>query len=334
MLCLCLPKMAGKDHKFCNSLLKINNLKIQIRSEGIPLKIISKENKPFLVAEVGLNHNKDVDFAKKLVIEAKNSGADAVKFQSYTTEKFIYKKAPKIKNLFQIFQKYELSFEEHRQIFDFAKKNQVHFFSTPLSLDWVDRLRELNVCAYKVASGDLNCYSLLEKIIEKANAKPKKPIIVSTGASKFSDIEKTVSFFKKKQYSNIALLHCVSMYPTPIEKTNLYRMKKIEEYFHFLTGFSDHSKGYQASAYAVLMGACIIEKHFTIDKNLEGPDHGMSLGPQEFSELRKQIDIAFEIRNSFREDSWPDETLNDYYGKRSLYWVNGQEIAMRPMREE
>ena len=235
--------------------------------------------------------------------------------------------------LFQTFKAYELSFEEHREIFEFARENQIYFFSTPLTLDWIDILENLDVCAYKVASGDLNCYPLLEKITDRVGLDGVKPVIVSTGAAKFSDIQKTVKFFQEKKYSNLLLLHCVSLYPTPIEKINLYRMKKIEGKFRFPIGFSDHSEGYIASAYAVLLGACLIEKHFTLDKKLDGPDHKMSLEPEELSELREQIDIAFKIRNSFQEDSWDEEMANDYFGKRSLYRIEGKEIPMRPRWE-
>ena len=268
-----------------------------------------------------------------MILEAKSAGADAIKLQSYTTEKFIYSQAPGMKPFFQTFKKYELSFEEHREIFAFARENQIYFFSTPLTLDWIDFLENLDVCAYKVASGDLNCYPLLKKIIDRVGLEGVKPVIISTGAAKFSDIQKTVEFFREKKYLNLVLLHCVSLYPTSIEKINLYRMKKIEEKFQFFTGFSDHSEGYLASAYAVLLGACLIEKHFTLDKGLNGPDHKMSLEPKEFSELRRQIDIAFEIRTSSQEDSWDEEMANDYYGKRSLYRIKGEEIPMRPMRE-
>ena len=292
-------------------------------------RVISKNNKPFLIAEIGLNHNKNLDIAKKLIQQAAESGADAVKFQSYTTEKFIYKDAPKINDLFNIFKKYELSFEEHKILKEFADQNKIFFFSTPLSLDWVDLLERLNVFGYKIASGDLNCYSLLKKVIQK-----QKIVIISTGAATLSNIQDTVNFFKKyspqKNCENLILLHCVSLYPTPLEKANLYRMHTLEEKFKVLSGFSDHTQGITAASYASFLGATVIEKHFTLDKNMEGPDHILSATPEELAGLRKQIDLAFEMRKNFQEDAWPEEMKSDYFGKRSVYNINGEEIEMRP----
>ena len=175
----------------------------------------------------------------------------------------------------------------------------------------------------------MNCYSLLKKVIQK-----QKIVIISTGAATLSNIQDTVNFFKKynpqKNYENLILLHCVSLYPTPPEKANLYRMHTLEEKFRVLSGFSDHTQGITAASYASFLGATVIEKHFTLDKNMEGPDHILSATPEELACLRKQIDLAFEMRKNFQEDSWPEEMKSDYFGKRSVYKINGEEIEMRP----
>ena len=291
-------------------------------------KAISSACKPFLVAEIGLNHNGNLHIAKELITAAKDSGADAVKFQSYTTEKFINRVAPRAENLFHIFKQYELSFSEHVVLKEFADSNNILFFSTPLSLDWVDLLDTLEVCAYKVASGDLNNIRLLEKIVKK-----NKPVFISTGAAYFSDIKKSISFFRAQTFAHLVVLHCVSLYPTPMEKINLHRMLAIEQQFDVIPGFSDHTLGTRASEYASCMGACMIEKHFTMDKNLPGPDHHLSVMPEELAKIRENIDTAFEVRKQHQRDSWSEEFEADYWGKRSLYKIDGEIIPMRPRQE-
>ncbi len=296
---------------------------------GLPsVKKISSACKPFLVAEIGLNHNRDVYIAKELIAAAKDSGADAVKFQSYTTEKFINKVAPRAESLFHIFKQYELSFAEHSVLKEFADSKDILFFSTPLSLDWVNLLEKLEVCAYKVASGDLNNIRLLKKIVKK-----NKPILISTGAAYFSDIKKNISFFKTQKFYCLVVLHCVSLYPTPMEKINLKRMLQIERQFDVMSGFSDHTLGLRASEYASCMGACVIEKHFTMDKELPGPDHHLSVIPDELAEIREKIDAAFETRRQHQSDSWSEEFAADYFGKRSLYNMDDEVIPMRPRQE-
>ncbi len=291
-------------------------------------RIISTHSRPFLVAEIGLNHNKDIQLAKKMIYSAKRSGADAVKFQSYATDKFIQRNAPNAKGLFNIFHQYELNYDQHLELKEFCNQEDILFFSTPLTLDWVENLEKINIPLYKIASGDLNNYWLLDKI-----ANCKKPIIISTGGAKFSDIRKSMNFLQKKNMQEIIILHCISIYPTPLSKINLNRMKKIEKEFKVLTGFSDHTENVQASVFASLLGASVIEKHFTLDKNLPGPDHKFSITPKEFSILREQSDIAFQIRLCQEEDSWPEEFANEYFGKRSLYKENGKWLPMRPRQK-
>ena len=303
---------------------------IVIEHPAPPLKRkISKKSRPFLVAEIGLNHNKDVPLAKELIHAAQESGADAVKFQSYTTEKFIYPKAPRMAGLFKTFKKYELNLSEHETLKEFSDSKNILFFSTPLSLDWVDLLEKLDVFGYKIASGDLNNTLLIKKVSSK-----KKPIFISTGAAKFSDIQSSVNFFKKKYFSDLVVMHCVSLYPTPLEKANLFRMRQIEEEFNVLTGFSDHTTKTTPAEYAVLLGGCVIEKHFTLNKKLAGPDHHLSATPKELASLRKKMDTAFQLRCISQKDSWQEEFAGDYFGKRSLYEVDGEIIPMRPRQEE
>ena len=290
---------------------------------------ISTDKKPFLVAEVGLNHNKDIVLAKETIAAFKEAGADAIKFQSYTTDEFIYKDAPHIKNLYNIFSRYELPLEEFTILKEYADSQNICLFSTPLSLDWVTKLDSLDCKIFKIASGDINNFQLIEKVISC-----KKPILFSTGASTTKNIDALLLFLKKNNFDNMALLHCVSLYPTPLEKTNLTRITFLQQKIQGLVGFSDHSNSYEASMLATLLGACVIEKHVTLDKTLEGPDHSISLTPKEFSILREKINIAFTIKKNFREDSLLEEFENDYFGKRSLYQINNTTKALRPRQKD
>ena len=174
----------------------------------------------------------------------------------------------------------------------------------------------------------MNNILFLNQIINK-----DKPIFISTGAASFSEIEKSVLFFKNHFFKDLIVLHCVSLYPTPWEKINLNRMIQIQKKFDVISGFSDHTIGTKASEYVSLLGGCVIEKHFTLDKNLPGPDHQLSVIPHELASIRKKIDVAFYMRKSSQKDSWLEEFTADYFGKRSLYKVDGKIIPMRPRQK-
>lgn len=289
---------------------------------------ITEKSTPFLVAEIGINHNKDISLAKEMITAAKESGANAVKFQSYTTEKFINPNIKEAESLFKVFQKYELSFKEHQILFEYAKKQNILCFSTPLSLDWIKKLERLQTPLYKIASGDLNNYQLLKEVI-----KTQKPIIVSTGNSTEKHIKQNYDFFKYHNFQQVAYLHCVSIYPTPIEKLHLKYIQKLKSHFSPIAGFSDHSSNVYAPAIAVGNGATIIEKHFTIDKSLKGPDHAISSTPKEFKKIRELINQAHIMLGDSKKIQHQEESIHDFWGKRSLYSINNTLIAMRPRQE-
>jgi len=288
-------------------------------------KIISKKHKPYLVAEIGLNHNNDLDLAKKMIDAAFQGGANAVKFQSYITKEFIHPDIKKVDELFRIFQKYQLSLEGHFVLSDFSKEIGIDFFSTPLSLSWVKFLYQLEVPFFKIASGDVNNFQLLEKVVQY-----DIPIIISLGAAHLYEIDKLQKYLLKNNKTNVLFNHCVSMYPTPMNKLNLEKISFLENRLNALIGFSDHTEGWLASFSAVISGAVAIEKHFTLDKNLDGPDHKMSSTPDELSMIRKKIDEAYEIRGSSKDFPNKEELESDYYGKRSLYQINNETLALRP----
>lgn len=288
--------------------------------------IISKEDPPFLVAEIGLNHNNDLEIGKKTIEAAAKSGAQAVKFQTYRTDHFISPDEPKAKFLYDIFLKYELNEKMHREFQQTAKDNGIVFFSTPLDSISVDLLISLNVPILKIASGDLVNSELLDKI-----AKTKLPIFLSTGASSLSEVIRALEFLKDRDVESLCLMHCVSLYPAPSETLNLNTINLYKDFTEGPLGFSDHSKGDLAAGIAVSMDASVIEKHFTLDKNLEGPDHGISADPNELQRLSNTIKEAYLMKGSRKKILHPKEEASYLFGRRSLYKSpKGEILSMRP----
>jgi N,N'-diacetyllegionaminate synthase len=245
-------------------------------------------NKIYYIAEIGLNHNGDIKLAKKMIKAAKASGADAVKFQSIKANKLV---SPNIfsdlidgygldgvKTVGDFWEKVSINKDFHIEISEYSQKLEIEFISTPFDFDSVDLLEEINIKKYKIASGDLTHYPLLEYISKK-----KKPVILSTGASTLEEIRNSIEQLKISGCEDLTLLHCISLYPTPPEKANLNAILKLKSHFKLPVGFSDHTIGYHVSIAAIAIGAQVIEKHFTTDKNLPGPDQSISASPEEFS---------------------------------------------------
>lgn len=253
------------------------------------------KNHVFVIAEAGVNHNGNIDIAKKLVDAAILAGADAIKFQTFKAENLVTKNAPKAKyqksntgggNQYNMLKKLELSMGEHIILKDYCEKRGIMFISTPFDFESVDLLEKIDIPLYKVSSGDLTNIPLL-KYISKLN----KPMIISTGMANLGEVEEVVEAVKESGNSKIILLHCTSNYPTDYEDVNLNAMITLKNAFKLPVGYSDHTVGTEVPIAAVAMGAEVIEKHFTLDKNMEGPDHKASLEPDE---LKNMIDS---IRN-------------------------------------
>ena len=248
-------------------------------------KKIGKGNPCFIIAEAGINHNGDLELAKRLVEEAKNAGADAIKFQTHLPEKEMLKdnfSGGHIgESLFDLLKKFELSKEDHIALRDYAKEKGIIFMSTPFSKEAADLLEEIGVPAYKIGSGEMTNQPLLRHIAEKG-----KPMILSTGMSTLEEIEETVNFVKGIN-DKIAILHCTSTYPTKYEDVNLKVIETLSQKFGIPIGLSDHSIGIYTALAAVAIGANIVEKHFTSDKELPGPDQKASINPAELKELVK-----------------------------------------------
>jgi N-acetylneuraminate synthase/N,N'-diacetyllegionaminate synthase len=251
-------------------------------------------NEPaFFIAEAGINHNGSVEVAKKLIDAAKDAGADAVKFQTYTAESLMSKntvvpKHVKLKEpLMDMLKKLELNEEEHREIAEYCSQKGIAFLSTPLYNEAVDLLDGLGVDSFKVASCDLDNLPLLKLIAEKG-----KPIILSTGMGTLGEVGEAVDTIHSTGNKNIVLLHCVANYPPKSEDVNLRAMETLRNAFKVPVGYSDHTVGINIPLAAVALGAAVIEKHFTLDKGMEGPDHAVSADP---SDLKNMISGAREI---------------------------------------
>ncbi len=258
--------------------IKIGNRKIGV---GYPA---------YIVAEIGINHNGDMKLAEKTIEEAKYSGADAVKFQNYNTEDFLIDKKIKYKYLSQgkiieetqydMFKRCEMSDEQVINLKRFCDKMNIDFHSTPTSFHGIDLLKKIGVKVLKNGSDFLTNLDLIRSM-----GLTKLPTVISTGMSTKQEIDDAVQAFKLTENKDLILLHCTSSYPTPVEDINLKMIETLSSSYNVAVGFSDHSEGVIASATSIAYGACWIEKHFTIDNNLPGPDHEFSCNPEKFKQL-------------------------------------------------
>ena len=252
--------------------------------------------KTIIIAEAGVNHNGDVILAKKLVDAALYAGADIIKFQSFKAEKITTKSAKKTpyqnkaigkeSNQYEMLKNLELSNKDIQVIYDYCKQLNIEFLSTAFDLESLDFLGDLELNRYKIPSGEITNTPLIRKI-----CKFNKPIIMSTGMATLGEIEVAISNIENEGISknNLNLLHCTSEYPAPLEDVNLSAMNTLAKAFKIKVGYSDHTEGISVAVAAAALGAEIIEKHLTLDKNMKGPDHKASLEPEEFKEMVSQI---------------------------------------------
>lgn len=235
------------------------------------------------MAEAGINHNGDMEIAKEMIETAAKCQVNAIKFQTLLPEElFSIKLNP---DWFELVKTWSFNKQQHLKLMKHAKKNQIEFFSTPVGTKTAKLLHEVNVNCIKIASGEMTNYDLVKTV-----AKMNLPLIISTGMSTFSEISKTVELINEEE-CEFALLHCNASYPSPIGDSNLNTIPYLQKTFNVPVGYSDHTLGNDVCVGAVAMGACIIEKHFTLDKEMSGPDHKISANPAEFADLVKRIRI-------------------------------------------
>ncbi len=297
-------------------------------------KFFERFNKSiYIIAEIGTNHNGDLSLAKQMVFEAAKTGVDAVKFQLYKAEKFISRTVPVFKRAkslgyktqFERFKALELNHDQMMELYKLSKECGLDFLCTPFDEDSVDFLEPL-VPAYKIASGDLINILLLRHVASK-----NKPVILSTGQAELEEIDRAIGVFPMDK---IVLLHCVSSYPTPDEETNLRSISFLmNRYDDVPVGYSDHTVGYLACIGAVALGACIVEKHFTLDKSQGFGDHSLSADPKDMQNLVKEIRRLEKMLGEVKKTCQPCEMESKRQLRRSLH-VNRALKAGTILKEE
>jgi len=269
----------------------------------------------FIIAEAGVNHNGKIDLAYKLIDEACQSGADAVKFQTFKTENLVSKGASKAdyqkkttnqsESQFKMLKNLELDFNAHKDLIDYCNNKDIMFLSTPFDHESIDLLNDLNLPIFKIPSGEITNLPYLRHIGSLG-----KEVILSTGMSTLKEIEDAlrVLILSGTSKENITILHANTMYPTPMEDVNLRAMQTIKEKFGVCVGYSDHTLGIEIDIAAVAMGASVIEKHFTLDKAMDGPDHKSSLNPEELTMMVNSIrNIEIALGSSIKKPSKSEE---------------------------
>jgi N,N'-diacetyllegionaminate synthase len=291
--------------------------------------------KTLIIAEAGVNHNGDIELAKKLIAAAADAGADYVKFQTFKAEKLASLAAKKAEyqnsnmkedqsdSQLDMLKKLELSLEDHCELIKYCKQKNIRFLSTAFDLDSIDLLKELGITIGKIPSGEITNYPYLVKM-----AHTFESIIMSTGMSTISDIREAfeVLTLNGKSKNDITILHCNTEYPTPMQDVNLLAMNAIKNEFKIEVGYSDHTLGIEVPIAAVALGARIIEKHFTLDKTMQGPDHKASLEPSELKDMVQAIRNIEKALGHTEKIVSTSEQKNKFIARKSI-------VAMIPIKK-
>jgi N,N'-diacetyllegionaminate synthase len=282
-------------------------------------------SKIFIIAEAGVNHNGSIELAKQMIDVAVKARADAIKFQTFKAEKLVTKSFPKAnyqirstdleESMFDMLKKLELNVDAHRDLIEYCKKRNIVFMSTAFDFDSIVLLHELGLNIFKVPSGEITNLVYLRKIGSLG-----KQVILSTGMTDLGEIEDALEVLIESgtPKENITILHCNTEYPTPFEDVNLLAMTTIKEAFKINIGYSDHTLGIEIPIAAAALGATVIEKHFTLDKNMPGPDHKASLEPHELESMVKAIrNIERAMGNGVKKTS-RSELKNKPFSRKSI----------------
>ncbi len=276
-----------------------------------------------VIAEIGVNHNGSLDMAIRMVDEARKCGADYVKFQTFIPEKLISKRAQKAdyqkrttdaeESQLEMIKKVTLPLEAFAVIKQHCDKTGISFMSTPFDDNSIDFLNDIGISTWKVPSGEVTNLPYLIKI-----AKTGKPIIMSTGMCTVYDIESAVTVLREHGAGDITLLHCTTEYPAPIEEVNLHAMETLRNLFHCNVGYSDHTEGIEVSIAAAALGATVIEKHFTLDRSMDGPDQKASTEPVDFARMIRSIRNIDLALGSFDKAVSQSEQKNMIAARKSI----------------
>lgn len=281
-------------------------------------------NKVCIIAEAGVNHNGSLSIAKQMVDVAVEAGVDIIKFQTFKTERLVTMNAKKAQyqkesyneegdTQFKMLKKLELSEDDFIELKQYCKNKNIMFLSTPFDLESIDFLNNLDIDIWKIPSGEITNYPYLVHI-----ARTKKKVILSTGMCTMEDIYDALKVLKEHGTSEITLLHCNTQYPTPMQDVNLLAIQTLRDTYQVDVGYSDHTLGIEVSIAAVALGATVIEKHFTLDKNMQGPDHRASLEPKELKAMVqgiRNIELALGIPMKMPTDS---ELSNRIVARKSI----------------
>lgn len=304
------------------------------------IEFARKATRPLVIAELSANHNGSIDRALATIKAAKQCGADAVKIQTYTADTmtidcdlpdFVIKGG--LWNGYKLYDLYKWAqtpYEWHKPLFEHAKKEGITLFSTPFDESAVDLLETLNTPAYKIASFELTDLPLIEYV-----AKTGKPMILSTGMASEQEIEEAITAARDSGCKELVLLHCISSYPTPMDQAHLLQISALAEKFNLPVGLSDHTLGTTASVAAVALGACVIEKHFTLSRSDKGPDSEFSLEPQELQRLCEEVKASWAALGSTGFSREKAEQGSKVF-RRSLYIVEdvkkGEKLTDKNLR--
>lgn len=280
----------------------------------------------FIIAEAGVNHNGSLSLAKKLVDAAADAKADAIKFQTFRAETLVTRSVEKVdyqkrnlpgdKDQYRMLKELELSFEEFAELKDYCDQKNILFLSTPFDEKSAKFLvKDLEMEYIKIPSGEVTNLPFLKQL-----AAFHKPLILSTGMSDLEEVERAVQFICRIN-KKLTLLHCTTSYPCPYDQVNLRAMQTLQETFNLPVGYSDHTMGMEVSLAALAMGASVIEKHFTLDRNMKGPDHGCSLEPNELKQLVSSVRNIEQSLGSVEKKPTPSEEVLKVKIRKSLVFI-------------
>lgn len=287
--------------------------------------------KTLIIAEAGVNHNGSLELAKRMADAAKAAGADIVKYQTAIPELVISTYAQKAEyqkeqtgeeeSQLEMVRKIHFDFEGHRELQAYCRSIGIEYLSTPFDLASIDFLESLDMPVFKIPSGEITNLPYLEKV-----AALHKPVILSTGMSELSEVGDALRILREGGAGEITVLHCNTEYPTPLKDANVRAMLDIREHFGTPVGYSDHTLGLAAPLAAVALGATVIEKHFTLDKNMDGPDHKASMDPEELTALVKAIRETEQVLGDGHKAVTDSERKNKAVARKSI-------VATRPIRK-
>jgi len=299
--------------------------------------LIGNNHPAYIIAEIGANFNGNLDQAKKLCLAAKEAGANCAKFQSFISEKIVSAKGFEKMNLkgvhgtwdksvSEVFKEVEFPREWHKEVKEYCDKIGIDFSTSPYDFEAVDLCEKLNLPFIKIGSGEITWLEMIDYVARK-----NMPIIMATGDASLAEIDEAINTIRNTNNQKLVLLQCITNYPSMIESANINVLKTYQTAFNVLTGYSDHSPGDLVILGSIALGGCVVEKHFTLNKNDKGPDHPHSLDLLEFSEMVKNIRLMETALGSSKKDVVEEENETVIVQRRGLYAANdinaGQEIT-------